>query len=81
MHRSAAYLASGRPVLVQETGFSDWLPTGAGVIPFGNYEDVVAGMDEINRRYEFHCRAARDIVEEYFDAEKVLEYLLEHAMK
>lgn len=57
--RSAAYLASGRPVLTQETGFSEWLQTKAGVIAFSTPEEALAGIEEINRRYEFHCRAAR----------------------
>lgn len=78
--RSAAYLASGRPVLVQDTGFSDWLETGSGVIPFETPEEALAGVEEINRRYEFHCRAARAIAEEYFDASKVLPRLVESAM-
>lgn len=75
--RSAAYLASGRPVLTQETGFSDWLQVGAGVIPFSTPEEALAGIEEINSRYEFHCRAARAIAEEYFDARKVLHRLIE----
>jgi hypothetical protein len=78
--RSAAYLASGRPVLVQETGFSDWMQTGAGVIPFSTPEDVVAGVEEINNHYELHCRTAREIAEEYFDALKVLPRLIEYAI-
>ncbi|MGF2038737.1 MAG: glycosyltransferase [Nostoc sp. CmiVER01] len=75
--RSAAYLASGRPVLVQETGFSDWLhQTGYGVVPFNTLEEALAGIEEINSRYKFHCQAAREIAEEYFDARKVLTQLL-----
>jgi hypothetical protein len=64
--RSASYLASGRPVVVQDTGFSDWLQTGAGVIAFRTPEEALAGIEEVNRRYEFHCRAARAIVEDYW---------------
>ena len=78
--RSAAYLASGRPVVTQETGFSDWLPTGSGVLSFTTPEEAVAGIEEINRRYEYHCRAARKVAEEYFDARKVLTRLIECAM-
>ena len=59
--RSVCYLASGRPVLIQDTGFSEWLETGAGVISFKNPDEALAGIEEINSRYEFHCRAARDI--------------------
>jgi hypothetical protein len=78
--RSTAYLASGRPVLVQETGFSDWLPTGAGVLSFNNPEEALAGIEAINSRYEFHCRAARDIAAEYFEAGKVLTRLIDAVM-
>jgi hypothetical protein len=77
--RSAAYLASGRPVLIQDTGFSQWLETGTGVIPFSTPEEALAGLEEINCRYEFHCRAARAIAAEYFDARKVLSRLIERA--
>jgi hypothetical protein len=79
--RSAAYLASGRPVVVQDTGFSDWLETGSGVIPFNTPDEAVAGIEEINRRYDFHCRAAREIAREYFDASEVLPALIQHAME
>jgi hypothetical protein len=78
--RSAAYLASGRPVLAQDTGFSNWLPTGSGIIPFSTSEEALAGIQEINSRYEFHCRAARALVREYFDAYKILSRLVEYAM-
>jgi hypothetical protein len=78
--RSACYLASGRPVVVQDTGFSDWLPTGAGVLAFTTPEEAVAAIEDVNRRYDFHCRAAREIAEEYFDAARVLPRLLELAL-
>ena len=79
--RSATYMASGRPVLVQETGFSDWLPTGLGVLPFNTLEEAVAGADDIDRRYEIHCQAARALAEEYFDSRKVLARLIECAQR
>jgi hypothetical protein len=78
--RSACYLASGRPVLVQDTGFTDWLPAGAGVLAFHTPEEAAAGVEEIGRRYEFHCRAAQDLATEYFDARKVLNSLVERAL-
>jgi len=78
--RSAAYLASGRPVVVQETGFSDWLEPGSGIIPFKTAEEALAGIEDINLRYDFHCRAAREIVREYFDAPKILSTLIQRAM-
>ena len=79
--RTTAYLASGRPALVQETGFSDWLPVGEGVISFRNPDEAMAGLDEINSRYGFHCRAARSIARDYFDSERVLSSLLESAVE
>ncbi|PSB40231.1 hypothetical protein C7B80_33850 [Cyanosarcina cf. burmensis CCALA 770] len=79
--RSACYLASGRPVVIQDTGFSNWLPTGAGAIAFSNLEEAIAGIEAVNSRYEFHCQAARAIAQEYFDARHVLPPLLEAAMK
>jgi hypothetical protein len=78
--RSAAYLASGRPVVTQETGFSDWLEVGSGVIPFHTLEEALEAIAEVNARYEFHCQAARAIAEEYFDARKVLTRLIECIM-
>ena len=77
--RSAAYMASGRPVLTQQTGFSDWLETGAGLLAFETLEGVLAGMEEIDGAYESHCRAARELAEEFFDARKVLKHLIERA--
>lgn len=78
--RSAAYLASGRPVLTQETGFSDWLETGAGLIAFDTPDEVLAGMAEIDGGYARHCRAARELAAEFFDARKVLPSLIERAL-
>jgi hypothetical protein len=78
--RSAAYLASGRPALLQETGFSDWLPTGAGVIAFASPAEALAGIEAIRSRYESHGRAARAVIEAYFDARHVLPPLIERAL-
>jgi hypothetical protein len=78
--RSACYLASGRPVLVQDTGFSDWLETGCGVVPFNTPEEALIGTEEIDRGYDAHCRGARDIAEEYFNARTVLSRLVEQAV-
>jgi hypothetical protein len=74
--RSACYLASGRPVLAQETGFSRFLPTGEGLIPFTTAEHVLAGIEALRGDYPRHARAARAIAEEYFDSAKVLSRLL-----
>src|ERR687896_216626 len=70
--RSAAYLASGRPVLAEDTGFSDHLPTGRGLLSFNNLEEAVAGVTEIDRNYPQHMRAARELAEEYLSSEKWL---------
>jgi hypothetical protein len=74
--RSVCYLASGRPVLAQDTGFSRLVPTGAGLFSFANGEDVLAGIDALRRDYVRHAKAARNLAEEYFDSDKVLTRLL-----
>lgn len=78
--RSSSYLATGRPIVVEDTGFSDWMQTGRGAIAFRHPDEVPAAIDDINSRYEAHCRAARELAEEYFDARKVLGSLIERAM-
>ena len=77
--RSACYLAAGRPVLVQETGFGAVLPTGRGVLSFPTVEEAVQGVAAIRQHYPMHCRAAQEIAREYFAAEKVLGQLLTEA--
>jgi hypothetical protein len=77
--RSACYLAAGRPVITQETGFSKFLPTGKGLFSFRTMEDVLAAVDAIESDYEGNCRAAGEIAEEYFDAKKVVGSILERA--
>lgn len=76
--RSAQYLAAGRPVITQETGFSNVLPTGRGLFAFSNLEEIVEAVDLINTDYPAHSRAAREIAQEYFAAERVLSNLIEH---
>jgi hypothetical protein len=78
--RTAAYLASGKPVVVQDTGFSENLPTGKGLFAFQDMNDVIAAIEIINNDYRQHCKAARQIAEEYFDSRKVLTELLEHSV-
>jgi hypothetical protein len=75
--RSALYLASGKPVLVQSTGIEEHLPTGQGLLTFTTKDEALAGIESINADYENHCRAARNIAEQYFDADKVLAEILE----
>jgi YHS domain-containing protein len=77
--RSACYLAAGRPVVTQETGFSKYLPTGKGLFSFRTLEDVLSAVDEIEGDYAGHCRAARELAHEYFSATKVLGSLLTRA--
>ncbi|HKE88056.1 MAG TPA: hypothetical protein VKB50_30075 [Vicinamibacterales bacterium] len=78
--RSAAYLASGRPVVVQDTGFSCWLDADAGVIPFRHVNEAIAAIDVLNASYERQCLAARALAEAYFDSSAVLTQLLERAL-
>jgi hypothetical protein len=77
--RSACYLAAGRPVITQETGFSKFLPAGKGLFGFTTMEDVLAAVEEVERDYEGNCRAARDIAAEFFAAEKVVGSLMHRA--
>jgi hypothetical protein len=78
--RSACYLAAGRPVVVQDTGFSNVLPVGEGLVPFSTVEEAVAAIQNIQDRYEWHAKAAREIAETYFAADKVLTRLLDIAL-
>jgi hypothetical protein len=77
--RSACYLAASRPVINQDTAFDSYLPTGKGLFSFRAMEDVLAAVDEIESDYAGNCRAAREIAEEHFAAEKVLGSLLRRA--
>ena len=78
--RSAVYLASGRPVLAQDTGFGRRLPTGEGLLPFTSTDDVIAGLDALERDYEAHRAAARRIAEDHLAADRVLGSLLERLL-
>jgi hypothetical protein len=75
--RTACYLASGKPVLVQDTGFSRNYPVGEGLVAFRTLEQAVGGAERILRDYDSHCRAARALAETYFDSDKVLGKVLE----
>jgi hypothetical protein len=70
--RTVRYLASGRPALVQDTGFYRRLPVGEGIIAFRTLDDAVAGADAIVGDYERHAIAARAFAEEHFDSDRVL---------
>ncbi len=75
--RSVCYLASGRPVLAEDTGFTDRVPAGAGLIAFNSMEGAVAGVAEIDRRYNYHCRAARELAVELFDSTRCLRTMID----
>ena len=75
--RSACYLAAGRPVLAQDTGFGAVLPTGEGLLPFTTDEDALAGLDAIEADYSRHRQAARALAERHFDSDRVLTRLLD----
>jgi len=74
--RSVCYLASGRPVVAQDTGFSQWLPAGRGLIAFSSTDEAVAGFEEVARDYPVHRRAARQLAEDVFCSDRVLRRLL-----
>jgi hypothetical protein len=74
--RSICYLASGKPVLAQDTGLKRLYPTGQGLVTFNTLEEAMCGVEEISADYSRHSLAARGIAEEYFDSDKVLSRLL-----
>jgi hypothetical protein len=75
--RSVCYLASGRPVLAEDTGFTDYLPTGKGLVAFRDMEEAVAGVVSIDSDYHQHARAARALAEEFFDSRRCLTAILD----
>ena len=62
--RSVCYLASGRPVLAQDTGLDELLPTGEGLVTFTDLDEAVAGVEAIAGDWQRHARAARDLAED-----------------
>ena len=77
--RTECYLASGRPALVQDTGWTAHLPHGDGLLAFSTIDEAVAGIDRLNADYDRHAARAREIAREHFDASRVLPKLLEVA--
>ncbi len=69
--RDACYLASGKPVIAQATGFENVLPTGGGLFAFQTMNDIVSAVETIERDYGRACRAAREVAAEYLDCERV----------
>ena len=74
--RSLCYLASGKPVLAQDTGFTRLYPSGAGLLAFSTLDEALAGVEELSRDYARHARAARALAEDCFASDKVLGRLL-----
>ncbi len=74
--RSACYLAAGRPVITQDTGFDRFVPTGEGLFAFNTMDEILTAFEAIHSDYAKHSRAARGLAEEYFRAETVLAKLL-----
>ncbi|HSC20853.1 MAG TPA: hypothetical protein VLC07_03915, partial [Solirubrobacterales bacterium] len=74
--RSACYLASGRPVVAQATGFEEALPVGEGLLAFATTEEAAAAIEAVGARPQLHRRRAREIAEEHLDARAVLSRLL-----
>lgn len=74
--RSVCYLASGRPAILQDTGFSEVIPTGAGLLAFEDLDQAVAAFEEVESAYDQHSEAAREIAREHFASERVLTDLL-----
>ena len=77
--RTECYLASGRPALVQDTGWTAHVPAGEGLLAFSSVEEAIAGTAQINSDYERHARAAAQIAREHFDARVILPRLLDEA--
>ena len=77
--RSVCYLAAGKPVVTQETGFSRFLPAGKGLFAFDTQAEAAAALDEIDQDYAGHSRAAHDLAAEYFDSDRVLAELCREA--
>jgi len=77
--RSACYLAAGRPVITQETGFSNILPTGEGLFGFETMDDILRAVDAIESNYDRAAGAARAIANEYFAADRVIGSLMQRA--
>lgn len=76
--RSACYLALGKPVVVQDTGWTDALPSGEGALAFQTVEEAAEAVRRVEENYEHHSRAARSYAEKHFDASHVCNDLLEH---
>jgi len=79
--RSVCYLASGRPVILQDTGFSDYLETGGGVLPFSSADEAVQCIESVNAEYECHSRSARNMADNTFSYRILLPNIVEMGME
>ncbi len=77
--RTACYLALGRPAVVQETGWSDYIRAGDGLLAFSTLEEAAEAIADINDHYAEHQAAARALAEQFFEAKKVCADLLAQA--
>jgi hypothetical protein len=78
--RSVCYLAAGRPVVVQDTGFGDWLPTGRGVLAFSSVDEAADHLERVNAEYDAHRRAALEVAARMFAHDVVLPRLVDAAL-
>jgi hypothetical protein len=78
--RTLCYLASGKPVVVQNTGSSAFLPNGEGMFRFSTLREAADALAAINADYEGHCQAAREIAQTHFDAKRTLKTILNVAL-
>jgi hypothetical protein len=78
--RTTAYLASGRPAVVQDTGFSRLLPCTEGLLPYRSRQEAIVAIKFLAKNYHKHCQSARRVVEEFFDARIVLSKLLNESL-
>ena len=76
--RSAVYLASGRPVITQDTQWSKYIPSGEGVFAMNDLESAKEAVQAVTEDYDHHSKAAIEIAHEYFDSKKVLGDMLSH---
>jgi hypothetical protein len=77
--RSACYLACGRPVIAQDTGWSKYIPSGLGVLAFEDFEEAASALIAVSREPQIHGAAARLIAEEFFSADRILSSMLRQA--
>jgi hypothetical protein len=79
--RTLCYLASGKPVVVQHTGPSSFLPNGEGMFRFSTLQEAADALEVINADYRRHSQAARQVAETYFDSKQVVTNILTHALR